>query len=311
MSRLLPGRPRPKQNSQRLRQRSTPQPQEEMLFRRSRTLTGSTSSGVRAVNEKKAELKSDRIKKHALKKTRHAIMGALVVILLITGALYYLISQYTATVEVYAYSPDPVKPPPSQQYKKQIEAYLGARPTERFRFALKTHDLTRYLQQDFPEIDALRLDGGHLGSAKFTVTLRQPIASWQIGTRQFFVDSSGEAFEHNYFASPSVNVIDKSGAALGANNTLASRGFLRFLGRLVALTDASGLGRVREAVLPPGTTREVDIKLEGRGYSIKTHTDRDPATEVEDLRRVVAYLEAHKLNPVYIDLRVIGKAFYR
>ncbi len=52
------------------------------------------------------------------------------------------------------------------------------------------------------------------------------------------------------------------------------------------------------------------MKIGGRGYLIKTHSDRDPATEVEDLKRVVGYLEQYKISPSYIDIRVTGRAFY-
>ena len=288
------------------------QVQEEGTFRRSRTLTGSTSSGVKAAIEKKAELKSERIKKHALKKTRKSIAAVLLILLVSLSGIYYLVYQYSLSVEVASFSPSLKDTPSASVYEKTISDYLAVRPSERFRFALNQKNLSNYTQQQFPEVKNVTLEGGSLGKARFDIELRQPVARWQINGKQFFVDMTGESFEKNYFAVPAVNVTDRSGAVAQAGSaTLASRGLLRFLGRLVALTNASGLGQVKEASLPPGMTREIDIRLEGRGYLVKTHIDRDPASEVEDLRRTITYLEERKISPTYIDLRVQGKAFYR
>ncbi len=131
-----------------------------------------------------------------------------------------------------------------------------------------------------------------------------------IGQKNYFVDASGEAFEKNAYLSPLVSVRDNSGAEFGQGTTLASKGFLRFLGRLIALSNQSGL-KVTEASLPSGTTRQIDIRLEGRGYLIKTHTGRDPAAIVQDMQRVISYLDQRKLNPGYVDVRVAGRAYYK
>lgn len=296
-----------------VRQPRLMQGQDDISFRRSRTLTGSKSSEVRAANETKAELKSERLKKHELKRRRRAIASGLVVLLCFIATLYYLLSQYVADVRVVGFTPASVQITSSerQQYREIILQYLREHPGERFRFSLNNSKISEFVHSKYPELEKVQSEGGAFGHGDFTITVRQPIASWQIGEKLYFVDEKGEAFEKNYLQPPEVNVVDNSGASVTEGSAIASQSFLRFLGRLVALMNTSGLGKVVEASLPPNTTREIDIKLEGRGYSIKTHTDRDPATEVEDLQRVVRYLEARKITPQYIDLRVEGRAFYR
>jgi len=296
-----------------VRQPRLMQGQDEISFRRSRTLTGSKSADVGAANERKAELKSDRLKKHELRGRRRALFVGLLLLLCVIAALYYLISQYIGTIRVTQLLPVQavINSPSQQQYQTGIIKYLQSHPGERFRFSLNNTKLSEAINKEFPEVERIDSDGGSFGYGNFTVTLRQPVASWKLAEKQYFVDAHGEAFEKNYLNTPDVNVIDNSGASLSKGNAIASQGFLRFLGRLVALVDESGLGRVTEATLPPNTTREVDIRIEGRGYFVKTHTDRDPASEVEDLKRVAKYLEDRKITPQYIDIRVEGRAFYK
>lgn len=65
------------------------------------------------------------------------------------------------------------------------------------------------------------------------------------------------------------------------------------------------------AVLPAGKMREFDIDIEGITPYFKVTIDRDAAVTAEDISRMVKYLEENNLEPVYVDVRVDGKAFYK
>lgn len=286
--------------------------QDDTSFRRSRTLTGSRSSQVRAANEKRGELQSDRLKKQSLQRHQQLLFVGLCCLLAVIAGLYYLLSQYVGSVKAsYSNASTLALQPPEDTYARAISDYLGTRPAERFRFALNKVDLTAAVAKKYPEVGSIESDGGSIGSGNFIITFRQATISWKIGQKQYFVDNSGETFEKNFYTTPTVKVTDNSGASVNDGGAVVGKGFLRFLGRLAALTSQSGLGEVADATLPPNTTREIDIKLKGRGYVIKTHTDRDPAAEVEDMQRVIGYLDQRKLTPVYIDVRVPGRAFYK
>lgn len=286
--------------------------QDDTSFRRSRTLTGSQSSNVRSANEERGALQSERLKKQSLQRRRRVILSGLAMLFVAIGGLYYLLSQYIGSVNTINFLPQTLTQQPSSQgYAATIMSFLRARPAERFRFALDDSELSQYVAQKYPEVSSVTRNGGGMGFGNFIITLRQPTVTWQVGTHQYYVDNQGVSFEKNYGPAPSVSVVDDSGASLSHGSALVSKDFLHFIGRLVALTDQSGLGNVTQATLPPGTTREIDITIQGRGFFIKTDSDRDPATEVQDMKLVVAYLDQHKLSPSYIDLRVVGRAFYK
>ena len=65
------------------------------------------------------------------------------------------------------------------------------------------------------------------------------------------------------------------------------------------------------AAIPANRIREVDLHLEGVSYYLKVSLDRDPAETAEDARRMIAYLAERELNPMYVDLRVPRKAYYK
>lgn len=287
--------------------------QDDISFRRSRTLQGTTSSNVKAANQKRAELKSDRLKKQQQHRQRRIITTGLLAVVVLILSVWYLISQYAVDIGTITYTPSTSSSPDDALYKKEINNYLGVRPAERFRFAINDAALTQYVAATLPEVKKVSEDGGKANKTDFKIQLRQPIASWKTGDSQSFVDDEGVSFTNNYYSSPSVVITDNTGAANSEQpgKAVVSERFLRFLGRLVALTNQSGLGEVTEASLPKNTAREIDIKLKGRPYTIKTHIDRDPAATVEDIKRVVGFLEQKKVTPVYIDVRINGRAFYK
>lgn len=287
--------------------------QDDISFRRSRTMQGTTSSNVKAANQNRAELKSDRLKKQQQdkrKKRAMIIIGSFAGIIL---CISYLVSQYVVGVSQVSFQPAVERAPSSELYKKAIDSYLNEQPSTRFHFALDQKRLTQYVTEQLPEVKKVTSSGISSNHIQVVVELRKPIVGWKIGNGQSYVDEEGVAFTNNYFAQPAVSVVDKSGVNADQDTTkvVASERFLKFLGRLVALTNTSGLGEVKEASIPKATTRQIDIKLKDRSYLIKTHIDRDPAATVEDIKRVVGFLEQKKVTPSYIDVRVSGRAFYK
>jgi hypothetical protein len=71
-----------------------------------------------------------------------------------------------------------------------------------------------------------------------------------------------------------------------------------------------GLQLVR-VVLPRDRQRQVDVYLEGRAEYYKVSVDRSAAVTMEDVARVVKYLDGEGLKPGYVDVRVAGKAYYK
>ncbi len=279
---------------------------ERYSFRRNRTLTGSVSSQVSSATEKNANLKSARVQAHDLVRQRRHIGSILLLVLASAGALYYLISQFTAGVVVRA-----VGVPSAAVYEDAIQSYLSAQPAERLRFMLDTAHLNQYLQTKLPEIGSVRVDGAAgFGKSAFQLKMRQPIAGWNMHGQQRYVDSTGVSFARNYSPAPSVQIVDDSGVQVQAGQAVASNRFLGFVGRVVGLAGTQGYA-VAQVTIPRGTTRQIDLRVDGVGYPIKLSVDRGAGEQVEDMARAMAWFTAHGQTPQYLDVRVSGKGYYR
>lgn len=280
-------------------------------FRRSRTISGSASPNVKTT-KRHTEMESSRLQSHHLRRRRRKLSFLLICVLILIAITYWLMSQYAINTKTIVYEPTPSVQPAFGRYSSVIDKYFSAHPIERFRFMLNDARLSEYVSQALPEVTSITSTGGEIGYGNYKIILRKPVIDWKLGTKEYLVDATGAAFSKNYYAKPSVSVIDKSNLDISNTNaTIASSQLLGFLGRVVARVEATGLGKVESLTLPAGVTREVDVKLKGESYFFKTSTTRDVAAQVQDMQRVKRYLKQHNIAPEFEDIRVAGRAFYR
>ena len=280
------------------------------IFRRNRTIVGSLSPSVSSANELNTDhLRSPRAHVHHLSAHRRRLGSILTVVVLGATFLVWLLYEFTASVSVSSTNNGVVMRP--ERYQQAIIAYMQAHPLERLRFALNETQLTAYLKQQVPEVLSVHVNGASgFATSHFDVSFRQPIASWLIGSEQYYVDKDGESFRVNYFDSPTVKIVDQSGVPQSAGMTIASSRFLQFVGRIVDTAKTSGMA-VEEAIIPAGSTRQIEVKISGHAYPIKLSLDRPVGEQVEDMQRAVAYLDSKGISPEYVDVRVSGKAYYK
>lgn len=278
-------------------------------FRRNRTLTGSLSSRVSSVNEQGADLQSTRTQAHHLTRQRRKVSSVLIGV--VGAALICSGLMYQMTARPIVSSTDGSIALDAKRYENAIDEYLTRHPAERLRFITNSERLQEYMTRTLPEVAMIKPEGfAGLGASNFTIVLRKPIASWLIGQTQYFVDASGVPFRTNYYDVPSVRIVDESGIQQTAGTAVASSRFLNFVGRSVAIAHDYNI-TVEQAIIPPNTTRQVQLRIAGHGYPIKLSLDRPVGEQVEDMQRAVAYLNSKKLKPQYVDVRVSGKAYYK
>lgn len=284
---------------------------ESLTFRRSRTLTGSSSEHVRTVSEDRAQIRSPRLKEHELRSHRRRLGGYLFGVVLLIGIILLLLSQFIGVVSVNVNSSQPLmKASDTIHYGQLINDYFAARPVERFRFALNGEALRDYMQEKAPEVATISFDTTGLATANADIRFRVPVVAWQLPSGRSYVDGDGHSFTENYYNEPSVTVKDDSGIDPTSGAIISDR-FLQFMGRVIALSNDSGVVRITGATIPRNTTREIDFNLEGRGYVVRTQLGRDPASQATDIINAVKYMDSKGIQPAYIDVRVAGKAAYR
>ncbi len=280
------------------------------IFRRNRTLTGTTSNNFGSVNAK-TDLESSRKHAHHLVRHRRKVLSVLTIVLLSAAILWMLISNFTATVIISVSNVKLAKPINSSRYVKVIQDYLDANPISRLHFNLDQVALTNYVSTKLPEVSNVTQQYMlGIGETGFAVTLRTPVAGWKIGDKQYYVDSKGVSFDQNYLAAPDVQIIDNSGASPQGSTAIISNRFLSFVGRVVSLSATNGY-TVSQAVLPANTTRELVISVKESSTLVKLSIDRSAGEQIEDMSKALKYFASHGQSPEYIDIRVSGKAFYK
>ncbi len=279
------------------------------VFRRSRTLTGTTSSKVVAGAQSRSQLKTARLQAHELHQLRNRILRILAVLVVCIALLSYVVASYVADISLVYLQPG--NQPGGTVYQQAVLSYFAKHPFERFTFALNQKQFMDTLMHEHPELSSIDSDAGFFGGTKFIMTFRRPILTWQSAGHTFYVDNQGVAFSYDHFGGKYVAVSDQSGISPAASGgAIATNSFINFLGKVVGAVNRGGRGVVTDIVIP-AATREVDLKLQGRGYPIKTHTDRDPLQQAQDILNALKWLDDRKVTPQYVDVRVSGKAYFK
>jgi hypothetical protein len=272
-------------------------------FRRNRTMSG--------VKPRVEVGSSSRSKVHHLTMRRQKVGGILLLVLIGIAVLALLITQLTARVIVSSSSAAVSNKIDGKDYEKVINDYLGIHPAARLRFLLNETELSDYASNMTPEVSRIEQTSvANVVETHFTVTFRKPIAGWQINGKQYYVDDQGIVFQKNYYEAPAVQIVDESGISPEQGSIVASARLLSFVGRVVALSRAGG-HEVTQAILPSGTTRELDITIKDSITRMKLSIDRGAGEQVEDYSRALAYLTSKQQTAGYIDVRVAGRAAYQ
>ena len=277
-------------------------------FRRNQVMN--TYRGKSAITSEE----SARKRTHELNIFRRRISVALTVVVILVGLTAFILGQFTSSVSVRATidGQSVNLNNKSQLYEEAINKYYAQNPFERLRFLQRTDALISFIRQVAPEIGELEsIDAsGFPSNMTLNVTARKPVAEWSQNDKTFYVDGAGQAFEVNYYEPPSLVIVDENDMKSQDGAAVASNRFLQVVGRLVTEIDIRKLS-VEKIIIPRGTVREVDIILKGNSIVFKLSVDRSPAAQAEDIARVNRYFSERGELPVYVDIRVEQKAFYK
>lgn len=287
----------------------------QTTFRRSSTITGSSSHQVASASELAGQMQSPRAKAHHLHRRRRYVAMLLLGSLVAVGVLLVLLYQVIGTVNISLYGQiAPISKKDQAYYQQQIQNYFSRYPLQRLRIFINKQQLVEFLQSEsiteVREVTSVMPD--RLGSALITLKMREPVAGWIIHGTQQFVDIDGVVFERNFFRDPKVYIRDESALTQTQGQKIqavASKRFLEFVGRSVTYFE-SHAQVVRQVIIPAATTRQVIIKL-ADGNNIKMAVDRPVGEQGEDALRALRYFQAHQIRPEYIDVRLSGRVFYR
>ncbi|HEX6462031.1 MAG TPA: hypothetical protein VFZ58_02025 [Candidatus Saccharimonadales bacterium] len=293
-----------------LRQPHAADPRQAYIFRRSRTLTGSAASDVKTVAPKRTDLQSERLKLHELQRRRRMLVGIVITCSFVALGIWYLLATTVIGAKIVADN-QALSPAEQQKIRRSIQEYVESFPTEAFVPTLQRQRFMAFIERSYPEIASIQLKSSWLGvDRSFHITYRQALATWQIGDKRFYIDANGIAFTALHGPEPRLKVEDASGFQPTDGNSVASKRFIRYLGQLLAAVQLKQIGSV-ERIIIPTSMRELDIYFKDRSYPLKTHIDRDPYKQVDDIAAALTFIDEKQVKPQYVDVRIEGRAYYR
>lgn len=254
---------------------------------------------------------SARQKAHHLTLQRRKVGGIFLVVAIAVTALTILLWQLIAQVHIVASSKQLSNSFQAAPYEAAINEYLNLNPAQRLQLSLDETTLSGFVSSGLPEVEKLELSGSAgLAQSNVTVTFRTPVAGWLINGKQYYVDANGVVFEKNYYDTPTVQIVDESGVSPEQGSAVVGTRLLGFLGKAVSQAQSRGYV-ITKAVLPQGTTREVDVYFKDVPTFVKFSIDRGAGEQTEDADRSLKYLQSRGLTVQYVDVRVPGRAAYR
>lgn len=239
---------------------------------------------------------------------KHRKKTFILIIVLVIGFILILFTQFAASVSSVEYSQNGVDVKYDAEYIEFTNQYLSSHPSERFLLLMNEDELLSSAKDNFPEISKISIKGGVFGGSKVLISLRQPVAVWQVGNNYSYVDSSGVVFEDNFFDEPDIKIVDQNNSA--SISGVSSR-TMEFIGKTIARIEKEGIGKVKQVTIPLSAARYVEVMLSERDFYIKVQIDRDIKSQVTDIKSMIKYIDEKSIKPAYIDVRVKNRGFWK
>lgn len=199
----------------------------------------------------------------------------------------------------------------SQDLQKSAEQFLDSRLFGRNWLLLNTQDLRSTLQKSFNGQESISVDKVFPSKLIIKTDEQKPGLIWKTGSHRYIVSVNGRVMSElqRDQASSLLVVVDTSNIPVAIGDNVASRQFVAFTTAISKVLQENNLGPseffVRE------TTGELNAKTT-QGYDIKFDTTTDPEIQARALQSILDHLKSSNKKPAeYIDMRIIGKAFYR
>lgn len=270
------------------------------MYQRSRTISGPEAPFTSNL--------TDRVAVNQLRKQRHKLMTVLLLFIISSCVIVFLLTQMTINMSVITPSARSAKG--ADTYIALLDDYFEDQPLERLLFLTNYESLNGYFARLAPEVKSIRLESDGIASAKVKLIFREPVMTWSVGGKKYYVDSDGVIFERNYFDEPEVAVDDQSGIPTTPGQEVVNKPFMSFLGQSVSKFRQKGFV-VSGVILPIDTVRQAVFSLSERSYSVRMTLDRGVDSQVDQAVEAISFFDNRGSTPEYIDVRVDQRVFYK
>lgn len=201
---------------------------------------------------------------------------------------------------------------PLTDYAAAAKELIAENPGNRTKLTINTKNIEQALIERFPELEAAVLRLPILGrKPSLIVDISSPVVLLAAFNKVYAVNSNGmitaDAAALPSEAKSGLPVVhDRSGLEVSVGSQAVTTETISFIRSIKAQLDAKQLKVVELAL--PAAWGQLDIRLDGVKYYIKTDTSGDARVQMGSY---LAVIEQGIRPAEYIDVRVEGKVFYK
>jgi len=239
---------------------------------------------------------------------------ALILFVVISGYVLYLSTGINLNVDKSS-GTDLLKP--TSVYNKSASAYLSHSIANISKITVNNTGLENYMENNFPELNRVSVTVPFIGHG-LTLNISQsvPVAIVAASNNKvYLVKSNGvvicdaSSTEMSNYTSKIPYIISPY-KDIQINHQILSVQDLSFITYTYKELNAHSIKTVTYNLVP--NSRELDVKLAADSYLVKFNLENSSKEQVGSYLALKKYLNTNKINPAqYIDVRVIGRAYYK
>lgn len=206
----------------------------------------------------------------------------------------------------------------TQEYEQAASEYLASSIWNGNKVTVDSGAVSVRMQKTFPELEQVSITLPLVGHRPIVYLYPStPAFTVQTISGTYVLDERGKILISKDSLASSITadlpvLVDQSGIPIEVGKRLVSSQKAQFMSDVMTLLAAKGL-HVQELVLPARGAQELDARLKGHGYIIKFNMDGVSARQ-----QVGTFLATkenlagqNKVPAEYIDVRVLGRAYYK
>lgn len=243
------------------------------------------------------------------------LLPGIIAVIVIVGSILYSFTLSTR-VAVTTLQQQPSLFRNVEEYASKADEILQESPRNRTKLSVQTLDVEQALLDTYPELQDVVLRLPVLGRVPtLVVSIRQPAMLLATSQKTYVLDSNGVAISEatqlsaeNKEGLPLIQ--DQSGIAIELGKQVLTKETVQFI------VDASFQLRAKDYKISgltlPVSVNELDIRIEGLPYFIKTDAAGNAREQMGSFISVSEYLKEQGITPAeYVDVRVEEKVFYK
>jgi hypothetical protein len=239
---------------------------------------------------------------------------ALILFVVLSGYILYLSTGINLNVDKSSGS-DLLRP--NSVYSKSASVYLSHSIANISKITVNNTGLENYMENNFPELNRVSVTVPLIGH-ELTLNISQSVPVALVAAfdnKVYLVKSNGvvicdaSSTEMSNYTSKIPYIISPY-IDIQVNHQILSMQDLSFIAYTYKELNAHSIKTVTYTLVP--NSRELDVKLAADSYLVKFNLENSSKEQVGSYLALKKYLNTNKINPAqYIDVRVIGRAYYK